>query len=197
MQNIIAIIIAYLLGSISTSIILCKFLHLADPRTLGSKNPGATNMLRIAGKKIALFTLFGDALKGVIAVLIGRLLHVEGMMLGFVALAAFVGHIFPIFFGFKGGKGVATGLGSLLALAPLVGICVAMTWILVVALSRYSSLSAIVASASAPIFAYFFAPLSYLIPILIMSALLLWRHKTNISRLLLGEESKIGRKKDQ
>lgn len=191
----IAIVIAYLLGSLSSAIIVCKLMGLPDPRTEGSKNPGTTNVLRIGGKKAAIITLLGDMLKGVIPVLIAHALRVDGFMLGLVALAAFLGHLFPLYFGFKGGKGVATFLGAQLALAPIIGIAIIITWLIVALLFRYSSLAALVAAALAPIYALILQHYAYFIPILAMTLLIYWKHQSNIKNLLAKKEDKIRFKK--
>ncbi|EKE00786.1 MAG: Membrane protein containing DUF205 [uncultured bacterium] len=188
---IVFCVIAYLIGSLSSAIIVCKFLNLPDPRTQGSMNPGTTNVLRIGGKTPAFITLAGDMLKGFIPVLIGHLIGIGGVFLGLIAMAAFLGHLYPVFFKFQGGKGVATALGSFLALSPVAGIAIIISWILVAVTFRYSSLAALVAAISAPIFMLFFANIGYLIPSLMISAMLIWRHRDNIQRLRAGTENKI------
>lgn len=190
-----AIVIAYLFGSISSAVVVCKVMGLPDPRTEGSKNPGATNVLRLGGKKAALITLLGDALKGFIPVLIGYFLGFNFTLLTLIAFFAFLGHLFPIFFGFEGGKGVATFIGGLFALSPLTALVWCFTWLLMAGLFRYSSLAALTAAIAAPVF--FSLMTHQLIPTLIlslMSILLIYRHKTNIKKLIAGEESKIGKK---
>lgn len=188
---IILSLVAYLIGSLSSAIIVCKFLNLPDPRTTGSMNPGTTNVLRIGGKTPAMITLAGDMLKGFIPVFIAHLVGVTGFFLGLIALAAVIGHLFPIFFKFQGGKGVATSLGTFLALSPIAGIAIIITWILVAVIFRYSSLAAIVASLLAPIFMLIIADKSYFFPVLMITALLIWRHLENIKRLQAGTEGKI------
>lgn len=191
---IVAIIlsaIAYIIGSVSSAILVCKFLNLPDPRTEGSMNPGATNVLRIGGKTPALITLAGDMLKGFLPVVIGHLIGVSGFPLGLVAVAALLGHIFPVFFNFQGGKGVATALGGFLALSLFTGILIAASWILVAVILRYSSLASIVAALAAPILMLLFANKGYFIPTLIITALLIYNHLENIKRLRAGTESKI------
>lgn len=183
--------IAYLLGSLSSAIIICRLMGLPDPRNEGSKNPGTTNVLRLGGKNAAVLTLLGDVLKGVIAVLLARLFGVEGFWLGLVAVAAFLGHIFPVFFQFKGGKGVATAFGAILALSFPLAMVSAITWLLVLVFSRYSSLSAIVAAVFLPIYCMLFADFSYLVPILAISAIIIWRHWENVQRLKAGTETKV------
>jgi glycerol-3-phosphate acyltransferase PlsY len=195
MSTIIAIVVAYLLGSVSTSIILCKFIGKEDIRTKGSGNPGATNMLRVMGKKLALVTLLGDVLKGVIAVLIARLLMQHGFHLGICAFAVCLGHMFPLFHKFKGGKGVATGIGAILALSPILGLAVIVTWLVVAAIFRYSSLAALAASGLAPIYALFLTRPSYFFGLAAITAVLFYRHHDNIKRLWHKQESKIGSKK--
>jgi glycerol-3-phosphate acyltransferase PlsY len=188
---IICAVIAYLLGSISSAVLVCKFLGLPDPRSEGSKNPGATNVLRIGGKQAALLTLIGDALKGFVAVLIARLLGVVGFELAFIAVFAFLGHLFPVFFQFQGGRGVATAFGALLALAFPVAIVALITWILVLVFSRYASLASVSTAVLTPIYTLLFADFSYFIPVLIMCILLIWRHWENIRRLKEGTETKV------
>lgn len=184
-------IIAYLIGSLSSAIIVCKFLNLPDPRTQGSMNPGATNVLRIGGKTPALITLAGDLLKGFLPVFIGQLTGIEGIPLGLIAIAALFGHIYPVFFKFHGGKGVATAAGTILALSPIVGIAAFITWILVSSIFRYSSLAAIIAAIAAPIYMLLLGDKAYCLPVLIISIILIWKHKDNIQRLKSGSESKI------
>ena len=188
------ILMAYLFGSLSSAIILCKLLNLPDPRTHGSKNPGATNVLRIAGKKTAALVLLGDVLKGVIPVVLARVGHLEDQALSLVALAAFIGHLYPIFFRFEGGKGVATFLGTLVALAWPIGLLVIATWLVVALLSRYSSLASLVAAISAPLYCWWLSNPNYLVALFIMVVFLLVRHRANIKRLIAGTESRLGQK---
>jgi acyl phosphate:glycerol-3-phosphate acyltransferase len=167
---------------------------LADPKSYGSGNPGATNVLRSGSKKAAIFTLLGDVLKGVIAVLLSKYFAAQfgitALGIAAVAAAVFLGHLFPVFFGFKGGKGVATAAGVLWALDWRVGLALTIVWALVFAITRVSSLSAIVASIAAPIASYFFFGLTPIFwATLAMTALLVWRHKSNVQRLISGEEA--------
>lgn len=192
---IAGIVASYLIGSLSSAIILCKLMHLPDPRTSGSGNPGATNVLRIAGKKAAFFTLLGDLLKGLLPVLIARASGCSAFYLSLIMLAAFLGHLYPIFFKFKGGKGVATGIGGLLGLNALVGLLAIITWIIVAKIWRYSSLAAIVAAISIPIYNIYLGDKNAEGILLIMLALMLWRHRGNIKRLLRGEETRLKNKK--
>jgi len=197
-QSIILLstVIAYLFGSISSAILVCQIMGLPDPRTEGSKNPGATNVLRIGGKKAALLTLFGDMLKGALPVLAGSYFGIEPLGLALIMFAAFLGHLFPIFFSFTGGKGVATLLGCLLALSWPVGFSWLGCWLMIALLFRYSSLASLGASLLAPILTWYFThELVYVITLSLMAIILLIRHKTNIVKLLSGKESKIGRKK--
>lgn len=190
-MKIIALsIFAYLLGSLCSAIILCRLLKLPDPRTVGSHNPGATNVLRLAGKKIAAFVLLFDALKGLIPVVVGRLVGIDGFALGMLALFAFLGHLFPIYFKLKGGKGVATAFGGLLGLSPLLGIAAAIIWGIIIKFSRYVSLASLCVAILTPIFSFYMTNPLYFIPILIMSLLLIWRHRANITRLLSRAENK-------
>ena len=171
---------------------------LKDPRTVGSKNPGATNVLRQGGKKAAAFTLLGDTLKGVIPVVIAVQFGVTEFALALVGGAAFLGHLYPIFFGFKGGKGVATALGVLLAVSWPVGLLVLGTWILTAVVSKISSFSALVASSLAPLYMWYFTDSEPLITMnVVLAILLMWRHRSNIQNLLKGTEDRIGGPKTQ
>lgn len=186
---------AYCLGSVSTAIIVSRVLGLSDPREIGSGNPGATNVLRYAGKKAAAVTLLGDALKGVLPVLLGAALGLHAPALTAVGAAAFIGHLFPVWYGFRGGKGVATFVGVNLALNWMVGLAFAGTWIAVALVLRYSSLAALIATAATPAFAWWFGePPLALVLYGLMAAGIYWRHDSNIRKLLAGEEKKIGQK---
>ncbi|HVV68334.1 MAG TPA: glycerol-3-phosphate 1-O-acyltransferase PlsY [Gammaproteobacteria bacterium] len=189
MVGIIFIIIAYLVGSLSSAILVCKAMSLPDPRTEGSGNAGATNVLRIAGKLPAILTLVGDLLKGFLPVLIAYLLGAWGFMLALVALAAVVGHIFPLFFKFQGGKGVATLFGGMLVLSFPIALISLIVWIVVVAISRYISLASLVAVVLGTLLVLFFHTV-YFLPILIAAILIIWRHMENIQRLKAGTENK-------
>lgn len=191
MPALIALIIAYLLGSISSAIIISKVLHTPDPRTAGSGNAGATNVLRLSGQKQATLVLLVDILKGLIAIFIGRLLHLKLFMLGMVGFSAVVGHIFPLYFGFKGGKGVATAMGAVLGLSFLSGVLMAATWAAVAFATRYSSLASIISVILAPVFLMIFSHGIYFIPAVFIAALVVWKHKDNIARLQNKTESKI------
>ncbi len=185
---------AYLFGSISTAIIVCRMMGLPDPRTQGSNNPGATNVLRIGGKKAAALTLLGDMLKGLIPVLLARLFTDDPLVIASVAMAAFIGHLYPVFFGFRGGKGVATALGVLLGMAWQMGVAGIVTWLVVAKVFRISSLAALIAATLAPLFGWLLGlPVEYLVMMAVMSVLLIWRHRSNIRKLLAGSESAIGR----
>lgn len=186
------LVIAYLFGSINSAILVCKLKGLPDPRTIGSGNAGATNILRIAGKEAAIMVLVGDVLKGFIPVILAALFGLRFMSLGLVAVAALLGHIYPVFFGFQGGKGVATALGGILAISFWLGIIALLVWIIVVAITRYVS----VASLAAALVAVLLSPwltgnISYFIPIAIMALLIFWGHQDNLQRLRDGTESKI------
>lgn len=184
---------AYLLGSISSAVVVARMMHLEDPRNVGSKNPGATNILRYGGKAAAALTLLGDLLKGVVAVVVARLVTDEPLLLASVGLLALVGHVYPIFFGFRGGKGVATGFGVWLALSPWVALALVLTWLVVAALFRYSSLSALIATALCPIYVWLLLnQWPYVVLSVAMGALLTWRHRSNIEKLLAGKEGRIG-----
>lgn len=190
MGIIIALILAYVIGSLSTSIILSKLLKWPDPRTAGSKNPGATNVLRTQGQKAALFVLLGDGFKGVLTIWIAMLLQVHGTALGIIALAAVIGHCYPVFFKFQGGKGVATGLGAILALSFLTGLIAIIIWVVVVMLTRYVSLASIIAITGSAFICVFFGAPTYFFPLLLLALFVIWRHKENISRLKSGSENK-------
>jgi acyl phosphate:glycerol-3-phosphate acyltransferase len=190
-----AFFISYLIGSLSSAIIVCRLLGLPDPRTQGSQNPGATNVLRIAGKGAAAVTLLGDMLKGMIPVLAAKWLGLDLIALSLCAFAAFIGHLFPIFFHFKGGKGVATLLGALIALCWPAALCWMATWFVIALIFRYSSLSSLIASLLAPLYLWYFTDNMIVVATFaVMSALLVYRHQNNIVKLFAGTESKIGKK---
>lgn len=192
---VVFIIGAYLLGSVSFGILVSKAFGLPDPRTVGSGNPGATNVLRSGKKLAAILTLLGDAAKGWIAVWLALHQGLAPIWVCAVSLAVFLGHLYPIYYGFKGGKGVATALGVLLAFSGWVGLAVLLTWALAFAIWHYSSLAALIASACAPIYAYFLLDYKgYAITAILLSLLLIWRHRTNIQKLLNGTESGFGKK---
>ena len=185
---------AYLLGSLSSAVITSRLMGLPDPREEGSKNPGATNMLRLGGKKAAIITLLGDLLKGLVPLVVAKALDAPYEVLAAVGLAAFLGHLYPVFFGFKGGKGAATALGVLAGYSWLVGLASLLTWLSVAYLSRISSLAALTAAALAPLYVWFLLHSPVLtVATVLMCTVLFWRHKSNIRRILLGEESKFGR----
>jgi len=189
-------ILGYLFGSVSSAIVTCKLMGLPDPRTQGSNNPGATNVLRIGGKKAAAITLAGDFLKGAIPVFIARVLHADDLALALTGLGAFLGHLYPVFFGFKGGKGVATGLGVLLGWSWIALGLTAATWLLMALLFRYSSLSALIAFLMAPAYlAYTEEKRSLVAAMIVIAVFSYWRHRRNIRNLLTGQESKIGRRR--
>ncbi len=192
MSDYILILASYLLGSVSSAIIVCKIMGLPDPRTLGSNNPGATNVLRIGGKKAAAITLVGDMLKGLIPVLVANLMGVTPLILAAVAMAAFLGHLYPIFFRFQGGKGVATALGCQFGLGWQIGGVIALIWLFVAKVLKISSLSALVCMALAPLVVWWFWPAPELVGMqVVMSILLFWRHRSNIKNLLEGSEGTI------
>ena len=193
LQGTLLIVAAYLVGSISTAVVTTRLMGLPDPRTLGSRNPGATNVLRYGGRVAAAVTLAGDALKGFLPVVLGHSLGVSPLVLGATGLAALVGHIYPVFFGFKGGKGVATALGVLLGLSWPVGVAAVVTWLAVALVTRYSSLAALTAAGLAPLYMAWFSPqLPVVAACGVMTLMLVWRHRTNIRRLVEGTESRIG-----
>ncbi|MGQ0657135.1 MAG: glycerol-3-phosphate 1-O-acyltransferase PlsY [Chromatiales bacterium] len=187
------VLFSYLIGSLSTAIIVCRIVGAPDPRTVGSRNPGATNVLRVAGRKAAAATLLGDSLKGLLPVLVGRLMDLEPAALAAAGFAAFLGHLFPVFFRFQGGKGVATFIGVLLGLALPVGLFFIAVWLLVAKLVKISSLAALGAAFLAPFLTWLLGyPLTQLAVILAMVALLFWRHRANIRKLIDGTEPRIG-----
>jgi glycerol-3-phosphate acyltransferase PlsY len=206
MPNVLFAIAAYLIGSISFAVVVSKLMGLPDPHSYGSGNPGATNVLRTGNKKAAILTLIGDAFKGWFAVWlaqrIGPAYGMDGTGLALVAAAVFLGHLFPVFHRFAGGKGVATAAGILLAIHPYLGLATMATWLVIAVFFRYSSLAALVSAVFAP---FFFALLvnagvvpandSLLIAITVISVLLIARHRANITKLLAGKESRIGEKK--
>ena len=202
-MDILLIPLAYLIGSVSFAVVVSKFMRLPDPHSYGSGNPGATNVLRTGNKRAAVLTLLGDALKGFVAVVLARMILGEGSLtsslnswiLCGVVVAVFLGHLFPIFPGFKGGKGVATACGILFGINWILGLATLATWIIVAKFMRYSSLAALAAAVFGPIYFVFlfgFHPMG--IALLIVCALLIWRHRSNIRNLMNGTESRIGSK---
>lgn len=192
MLDISLVVFAYLIGSLSAAIITCKLMGLPDPRSEGSRNPGATNVLRYGGKKAAAITLLGDMLKGLLPVVIARIAGVDESVLAATAMAAFLGHLYPIFFGFHGGKGVATALGVMLGISWPVAVAILVTWLLMAKVFKISSLSALTAAVLAPFYIWLLEPSNIYISLSIaISLLLLWRHRSNIQRLLAGTEGKI------
>ena len=200
-MDILLIPLAYLIGSVSFAVVVSKCMRLPDPHSYGSGNPGATNVLRTGNKRAAVLTLLGDALKGFVAVVLARMILGEGSLtsslnswiLCGVVVAVFLGHLFPIFHGFKGGKGVATACGILFGINWILGLATLATWIIVAKFMRYSSLAALAAAVFGPIYFVFlfgFHPMG--IALLIVCALLIWRHLSNIHNLMNGTESRIG-----
>ncbi|RVU46543.1 glycerol-3-phosphate 1-O-acyltransferase PlsY [Rubrivivax rivuli] len=195
----LALIAGYLFGSLSFAVIFSRLMGLADPRSYGSKNPGATNVLRSGNKAAAILTLAFDALKGYVPVLLvlmfGAPYGLGETAAAFVGLAAFIGHLWPVFFRFQGGKGVATAAGVLMAVNPLLGVATLLSFGLIVAFSRYVSLAAMVAAVFAPFYqALIWGPEPFIGALVLMSLLLVWRHEANIRRLLAGTESRLGQK---
>jgi len=186
----------YLVGSVSTAIITCKLMGLKDPRSVGSNNPGATNVLRHGGKKAAIITLIGDMLKGLIPVIVVSLIEPAATAIAVTGLGAFLGHVFPVYYGFKGGKGVATYYGVLLGYSWIAGTAALVIWLLTALVSRLSSLSALVSALSAPVILWYLSHSPELTIILsLMTALLFWRHRSNVRNMIDGKEHKIGVKK--
>lgn len=199
LSSLIAVLLAYAIGSLSFAVLISRSMGLADPRSYGSGNPGATNVLRSGNKAAAVLTLVLDALKGYVPVMLALWLAPRWgwgeTTIAFVGLAAFLGHLWPVFFHFQGGKGVATAAGVLLALNPLLGAATLATWLIVAFFTRYSSLAAIVAAVFAPFYELLIWGASPMVlAIAVMCLLLIWRHQANIRKLLAGTESKIGQK---
>lgn len=189
---IILIIAAYLMGSVSTSVLASTLFGFPDPRSHGSNNPGTTNVLRLGGKIPAAFTLLGDVLKGLIPVIVAKAVGVNDVWLMAVAIAAFAGHLFPLFYGFKGGKGVATAMGIYLGLNPVIGLAVLATWLSAAFAFNMSSVSALIAVLFAPFYFYLVTGSGALgFGLLILTTLVYWKHIPNIQRVLMGTESKI------
>lgn len=207
LTSVIAVIAAYLIGSLSFAIIVSRLMGINDPRTFGSGNPGATNVLRSGSKKAALLTLLLDALKGyvpvVLAIWLAPWLHWSSWVIAAIAIAAFAGHLYPLYFRFKGGKGVATSAGILFAISPWLGLAIVVIWLAIAIITRYSSLAALISAAAAPmvylVLSCLTARTSFSLPILmaimIMVLMLIYKHKANIHKLLNHQESKIGQKK--
>ncbi len=192
MSNILLLIAAYLTGSISSAIIISRLKGLEDPRKVGSGNPGATNVLRSGDKTAAVLTLLGDILKGFIPVLVAKLLGVGPIWVAGAGLAAFLGHLYPVYYGFKGGKGVATAAGVILGLNPLSVLIMILIWVAVAWRTGYSSLAALIAAVASPLFIAQITHINaYTALAAIIALFLVWRHKANIKRLLDGTESKI------
>ena len=191
-NQLLIILFAYLVGSVSSGIIVSQIFNLPDPRTIGSKNPGATNVMRSGNKKAAIFTLLGDLLKAILVLAIAEYLGFNDLIIVCVALAVLIGHIYPIFYKFQGGKGVATAIGILFALNFKLALIVASIWLLVFGIWRYSSLAAIVAAISAPIIAIFILrdQSLYCIAFTIITIIILFKHQANIKKLLSGTELK-------
>lgn len=203
----LATLAAYLIGSLSFAVVVSRFMGLADPRTYGSKNPGATNVLRSGNKPAAIVTLLLDAFKGWLPVVLVQAYGERyGLGAGTVALtgfAAFLGHLFPVFFRFQGGKGVATALGVLVGVSGWLGLATALTWVIIAFFFRYSSLASLVAAVFAPVYyllvdgVVWYAEGTIAASMVVMALLLAWRHKENIQRLMAGKESRLGSKKDK
>ncbi|MES2092002.1 MAG: glycerol-3-phosphate 1-O-acyltransferase PlsY [Pseudomonadota bacterium] len=192
---VVGIVLAYLVGSLSFAVIVSRLFGLDDPRTYGSGNPGATNVLRSGNKGAAVLTLLFDALKGYVPVILAYQLGLDDSDVTAIGLAAFLGHLWPVFFRFEGGKGVATAAGVLLAFHPALGGLVLAVWLLMAVVFRYSSLAALTAALAAPVIhAYGWGFSTMTIGVAVMSALLIWRHAPNIRKLLAGQESKLGQK---
>ena len=199
------IVVAYLIGSVSFAVIVSRAFRLPDPRTYGSGNPGATNVLRTGRKLAALLTLVGDGGKGWLAVFLATRYAgdygVDAIGVSVCAVAVFLGHLFPVYFGFRGGKGVSTAAGILFAIHPWLGLATIATWIIIALFFRYSSLAAIASAMFAPVYAFFMTLLgleldSMLGTVILLAALLVWRHKTNIRNLVAGRERRIGERQD-
>ncbi|MFZ6847901.1 glycerol-3-phosphate 1-O-acyltransferase PlsY [Undibacterium sp. RuRC25W] len=200
MNTILATILAYLIGSVSFAVVVSKVFGLSDPRTYGSKNPGATNVLRSGNKAAAVLTLLGDAVKGWFAVWLAMTyatqFNFDDGSIAAVAIAVFLGHLWPVFFKFVGGKGVATAAGVLIGINPWLGLATLVTWVVIAYAFRYSSLAALVAAIFAPLYyGFLFGPDIKLLAVFVMSGLLVYRHRQNIANLMAGKESRLGSKK--
>lgn len=193
MLDFALVIAAYLLGSISSAVIVCRLAGLPDPRTQGSNNPGATNVLRIGGRKAAAVTLLGDSIKGLLPVVVCHLLDRPVLVLALVGMAAFLGHLYPVF-GFKGGKGVATALGVQFGLDWMIGSAVALTWLFMAKVANISSLAALISMLLAPLYIWLIWPAPELVVMqVLITVLLIWRHRSNIQNLLAGNEGRISK----
>lgn len=185
-------IVAYLVGSICSAVIVSRIFDLPDPRTEGSKNPGATNVLRLAGKHYAMLVLLADMLKGLLPVLLARMIDSGPVITSFTCLAAVLGHMYPVFFGFKGGKGVATAIGAMLALHFMLGVVVIALWLVIANFTRYSSLASIISISVAPFFSlYALGSVDAFVPLLFIALFVLYKHRDNVTRLMDGKETKI------
>lgn len=189
--TLISLCLSYLIGSINSAIIICKCFGLASPRSVGSGNPGATNVLRLGSKSAAAMTLVGDVLKGVIPMVVGHFFFTSYLILGFIGLAAVLGHLFPIWFRFQGGKGVATSLGVLIGIDPLLGVAFIFTWLIIALFFRYSSLAALVAITLSPFYGWLMVGFVLFLPLAVIAIFVIARHNRNIKNLLAGTESKI------
>lgn len=190
--SILLPVVGYLIGSVSSAIVVCRLMGLADPRQSGSNNPGATNVLRLGGKKAAAITLAGDVVKGLIPVLLAASLDASPAIMAATGLGAFLGHLYPVFFGFKGGKGVATAAGVLIGISWLASLILIGIWLFVALLSRYSSLAALGATLASPVVLHLLGlDPAFVLLAMVMAAFLFWRHRANIGRLRRGEESRI------
>jgi len=186
---VLFVLIAYLLGSISTAVITCTIMGLPDPRQNGSHNPGATNVYKIAGKKAAFITLMGDLLKGLIPVVIGRLLGLDALWLALIGLSAFLGHLYPLFYSFNGGKGVAIAFGVSIALDVWVGVAMLVSWLLVFKVFKLSSLSALLTATLTPLYFYSIdGSIIYTVMSIVMSILVFFKHRSNIKKIIEGRE---------
>ncbi|WP_404341141.1 glycerol-3-phosphate 1-O-acyltransferase PlsY [Pseudoalteromonas mariniglutinosa] len=195
MLAVLMLVLAYLLGSVSSAILVSRLFKLPDPRSHGSNNPGATNVYRLGGKLPAILVLVFDILKGTIPVWGAYFLEIEPLLLGLIGVAACLGHMYPLFFSFKGGKAVATAFGTLLPIGLSLGGLLIATWLIIIAVTRYSSLAALVTVSLAPLYTWLIKPL-YTLPVTFLTLLIIFRHKENIKRLFRGEEPQVGAKQD-
>lgn len=187
--GILLILVGYLLGSISTAIITCKVMELPDPRSEGSHNPGATNVYKIAGKKAAIITLLGDLFKGLLPVIVARFVGIDELGLASVAFAAFMGHLYPLFYGFKGGKGVATAFGVMLGLNAWVALVMLFTWVSVYKIYKLSSLAALLTALITPIYFYFIdGSMIYSVMAVVITVFVFYSHRSNIRKIIEGTE---------
>jgi len=191
----VTLVLAYLIGSLNGAIIICKIMQLPSPRSVGSGNPGATNVIRLGNKTAAILTLLFDVFKGIVAVLIALWFHLPALYIGLAGFVVVFGHMYPLFFGFKGGKGVATSLGVICTINLMLGACVILSFMIMLALFRYVSLASIISALLCPVIGYFLVSHAYTPSLILIALFITFRHHENIKRLFNGNENKLGQKK--